>query len=53
MVYAGGYLEVLGRYLLRPAIDVEHPPLSPVMEQPSSPSVKHGTVTATGTATAG
>jgi fatty acid desaturase len=52
MVYAGGYLEVLARYLLRPAIDVEHPPLSPVMEQ--SPSViKHGTVTAPGTATAG
>jgi hypothetical protein len=46
MVYAGGYREVLGRYLLRPVIDVEHPPLSPAMEQP--PSVKHGTVTATG-----
>ena len=54
MVYARGYLDVIGRYLVRPAIDVEHPPLvpvSPVMEQP--PSVKHGTVAATGSATAG
>jgi fatty acid desaturase len=48
MVYAGGYLEVLRRYLLRPAIDVEHPS-SPVMEQPPSPR----SATATGTATAG
>jgi fatty acid desaturase len=53
MVYAGGYLEVLRRYLLRPVIDVEHPPLSPAMEQPPS-IIKHGTtVTATGTAAAG
>jgi hypothetical protein len=54
MVYARGYLDVIGRYLVRPAIDVEHPPLvpvSPLMEQP--PSVKHGTVAATGSATAG
>jgi len=65
MVYAGGYFEVLGRYLLRPVIDVEHPqslqspdsphlpplPHSPVLEQPSP--AKHGTATATGTATAG
>jgi fatty acid desaturase len=50
MVYAGGYLEVVGRYLLRSAIDVEHPH-SPVME-PSAP-VQHGAVAATGTATAG
>jgi hypothetical protein len=53
MVYAGGYLEVLRRYLLRSVIDVEHPPLSPAMEQPPS-IIKHGTtVTATGTAAAG
>jgi hypothetical protein len=54
MVYARGYLDVIGRYLVRPAIDVEHPPfvpVSPVMEQPSS--VKRGTGTATGAATAG
>ena len=50
MVYAGGYLEVAQRYLLRPVIDVEHPN-SPVMEPPSS--VQHGTATATGTAAAG
>jgi fatty acid desaturase len=49
MVFAGGYVEVLGRYFLRPVIDVEHPH-SPVMEQPS---VKHATAPATGTATAG
>jgi hypothetical protein len=51
MVYSRGYLEVIGRYLLRPAIDVEYPPLSPVMEQPAS--IKHATITAPGTATAG
>jgi fatty acid desaturase len=45
MVYAGGYLEVLGRYFLRPVIDVEHPD-SPAMEQP--PFVKHGTAPAPG-----
>jgi fatty acid desaturase len=50
MVYAGGYAEVLRRYLVRAVIDVEHPS-SPLMEQPAS--VKHGTVTATGTASAG
>jgi fatty acid desaturase len=50
MVYAGGYLEVMRRYLLRPAIDVEHPS-SPVMEQPVL--VKHAGATAPGTATAG
>jgi fatty acid desaturase len=45
MVYAGGYLEVLGRYFLRPVIDVEHPdPLA--MEQP--PFIKHGSAPATG-----
>jgi len=48
MVYAGGYLEVIGRYLLRPVIDAEHP-YSPVVEQPPSPRA----ATATGTATAG
>jgi fatty acid desaturase len=48
MIYKGGYLAVLGRYLLRPAIDAEHPH-SPVMEHPSSPMA----ATATGTATAG
>jgi fatty acid desaturase len=48
MIYAGGYLGVLRRYLLRPVIDVEHPH-SPAMEQPLPPR----TATATGTATAG
>jgi fatty acid desaturase len=48
MIYAGGYREVIRRYLLRPVIDVEHPH-SPVMEQPTSPR----TATATGTATVG
>ena len=52
MVYAGGYREVVRRYFLRPVIDVEHPPLSPAMEQPP-PSVKHATVTAAGTAATG
>jgi fatty acid desaturase len=50
LVYSGGYLELLGRYLLRPVIDVEHPH-APVLEHPTS--VKHATATATGTATAG
>ena len=48
MVYAGGYTEILRRYLLRAVIDVEHPS-SPVLEHPVSPR----TAAATGTATAG
>ena len=53
MVYAGGYREVVRRYFLRPVIDVEHPPSYAGDGAASPPSVKHASVTAAGTATAG
>jgi fatty acid desaturase len=42
LVYAGGYAEILRRYLARPVIDVEHPPLAhPPLEHPPLDSLEH------------
>ena len=61
MVYAGGYVEVLRRYLLRPVIEVEYPrglasetpPHASVAAAPAGNVVTAGTAIAGGTAAAG